>query len=53
MINEGDVVFASIWNTEEDRLPFLTQMDIPDAGMKVDLNYITMTNYSEIPKVFR
>ena len=50
MINQGDVVICFNFRTDRGRqiTEALTQMDIPDAGMKkLDLNYITMTNYSE------
>ena len=49
-INEGDVVICFNFRTDRGRqiTEALTQMDIPDAGMKkLDLNYITMTNYDE------
>ncbi len=49
-INEGDVVICFNFRTDRGRqiTQALTQMDIPDAGMKkLDLNYITMTNYDE------
>ena len=49
-MNEGDVVICFNFRTDRGRqiTQALTQMDIPEAGMKkLDLNYITMTNYDE------
>lgn len=49
-IGEGDVVICFNFRTDRGRqiTQALTQMDLPEAGMKkIDLNYVTMTNYDE------
>jgi len=49
-IEEGDVVICFNFRTDRGRqiTEALTQSDFPETGMsKLDLNYVTMTNYDE------
>ncbi len=49
-INEGDVVIFFNFRTDRGRqlTEVLSQVDLPEFGMeKLDLNYVTLTNYDE------
>jgi len=50
VIQDGDTVFCYNYRTDRPRqiTEVLTQTDMPDFGMrKLDLHYLTMTNYKE------